>query len=108
VKTDRKDVCGIAQLLRRGWYRSVHAKSVSAQDTRALLGWCELTQGKLLNVELSIRGILRSYLQHRLGIAVHQRRLHQYIGRGRHPHLDGGLLPAGQPCNLADLSSLLD
>lgn len=33
VKTDRKDARGIAQLLRMGWYRPVHAKSSSAQDT---------------------------------------------------------------------------
>jgi hypothetical protein len=33
VKTDRKDARGIAQLLRMGWYRSVHAKSVASQDT---------------------------------------------------------------------------
>ena len=30
VKTDRKDARGIAQLLRMGWYRPVHAKSVKA------------------------------------------------------------------------------
>ncbi len=61
VKTDRKDARGIAQLLRMGWYRSVHAKSVASQDTRALLAGRKLLQGKLLDVELSIRGILRGY-----------------------------------------------
>lgn len=34
VKTDRKDARGIAQLLRMGWYRPVHAKSVASQDIR--------------------------------------------------------------------------
>jgi transposase len=61
VKTDRKDACGIAQLLRMGWYRPVHAKSVTCKDSRALLVGRKLLQGKLLDVELSIRGILRSY-----------------------------------------------
>ena len=61
VKTDRKDARGIAQLLRMGWYRSVHAKSPPAQDVRALLVGRKLLQGKLLDVELSIRGILRGY-----------------------------------------------
>ena len=61
VKTDRKDARGIAQLLRMGWYRPVHAKSSVAQDTRALLVGRKLLQGKLLDVELSIRGILRGY-----------------------------------------------
>lgn len=61
VKTDRKDARGIAQLLRMGWYRPVHAKSVTCKDTRALLVGRKLLQGKLLDVELSIRGILRGY-----------------------------------------------
>lgn len=61
VKTDRKDARGIAQLLRMGWYRPVHAKSVPCKDTRAILIGRKLLQGKLLDVELSIRGILRGY-----------------------------------------------
>ncbi len=61
VKTDRKDARGIAQLLRMGWYRPVYAKSADARDVRALLVGRKLLQGKLLDVELSIRGILRGY-----------------------------------------------
>lgn len=61
VKTDRKDARGIAQLLRMGWYRPVHAKSADAQAVRALLVGRKLLQAKLLDVELSIRGILRGY-----------------------------------------------
>jgi len=61
VKTDRKDARGIAQLLRMGWYRPVHAKSMPCKDSRALLVGRKLLQGKLLDVELSIRGILRGY-----------------------------------------------
>ena len=37
VKTDRKDARGIAELMRLGWFRPVHCKSMSAQETRALL-----------------------------------------------------------------------
>jgi transposase len=61
VKSDRKDARGIAQLLRMGWYRPVHCKSPSAQEVRALLVGRKLLQGKLLDVELSIRGILRGF-----------------------------------------------
>jgi transposase len=61
VKTDRKDARGIAQLLRMGWYRPVHAKSAGCQEVRALLVGRKLLQGKLLDVELSIRGILRGF-----------------------------------------------
>lgn len=35
VKTDRKDARGIAQLMRLGWFRSVHCKSLPAQELRA-------------------------------------------------------------------------
>jgi transposase len=61
VKTDRKDARGIAQLLRMGWYRPVHRKSPPAQEVRALLVGRKLLQGKLLDVELSVRGILRGF-----------------------------------------------
>jgi transposase len=61
VKTDRKDARGIAQLLRMGWYRSVHRKSPPAQEIRALLVGRKLLQAKLRDVELSIRGILRGF-----------------------------------------------
>ena len=37
VKTDRKDARGIAQMVRMGWYRPVHCKTLAAQETRAVL-----------------------------------------------------------------------
>ena len=61
VKTDRKDARGIAQLLRMGWFRPVHPKSVRSQEVRALLVARKLLQNKLKDVELSIRGILRGF-----------------------------------------------
>ena len=61
VKTDRHDARGIAQLLRSGWYRPVHAKSVSAQEMRSLLTARKLMQAKLLDVESGIRGLLRGF-----------------------------------------------
>ena len=47
AKTDRKDARGIAQLIRMGWFRPVHCKSVAAQETRSLLGARKLLQSKL-------------------------------------------------------------
>ena len=44
-----------------GWYRPVHAKSPVAQEVRALLVARKLLQTKLLDVEFSIRGILRGF-----------------------------------------------
>ena len=61
VKTDRRDARGIAQLLRFGWYRSVHAKSVGAQEVRSLLTARKLMQAKLLDLESGIRGMLRGF-----------------------------------------------
>ena len=61
VKTDRKDARGIAQLMRMGWFRPVHCKSVGSQEVRALLVARKLLLSKLLDVELSIRGILRGF-----------------------------------------------
>src|SRR5215813_13351433 len=61
VKTDRKDACGLAQLLRMGWFQPVHAKSIGSQEIRALLVARKQLLGRLLDVELSIRGILRGF-----------------------------------------------
>ena len=61
VKTDRKDARGIAQLLRMRWYQSVHAKSASSQEIRALLTGRRLLLDKLRDVELSLRGVLRGF-----------------------------------------------
>ena len=37
VKTDRNDARGIAQLIRLGWFKSVHVKTLNARETRATL-----------------------------------------------------------------------
>ena len=61
VKTDRKDARGIAQLMRLGWFRPVHCKSAPAQETRALLTARKLLQTKRIDVEMSLRGVLRGF-----------------------------------------------
>ena len=61
VKTDRKDARGIAQLMRLGWFRPVHCKSLPAQEVRALLTTRKLLQSKRHDLEMSIRGILRGF-----------------------------------------------
>jgi transposase len=85
VKSDRKDARGIAQLLRMGWYRPVHRKSPPAQEVRALLVGRKLLQGKLLDVELSVRGILRGF-----GLKLGEVSKGQFASRVRE-------LVAGQP-----------
>ena len=61
VKTDRRDAEGIARLLRMGWFRPVHCKSVSAQEMRALLAARRAIQKAAIDVELSLRGVLRNF-----------------------------------------------
>jgi len=61
VKSDRNDARGIAQLMRLGWFRPVHCKSLAAQEMRALLTARKLVQSKLLDVQMSLRGLLRGF-----------------------------------------------
>ena len=61
VKTDRTDARGIAQLMRLGWFRPVHCKSLPAQEVRALLTTRKLLQAKRHDVEMSLRGVLRGF-----------------------------------------------
>jgi transposase len=61
VKIDRKDARGIAQLMRLGWFRLVHCKSLPAQEVRALLTARKLLRTKNHDVEMSLRGVLRGF-----------------------------------------------
>src|SRR6201987_5243932 len=61
VKSDRNDARNIAQLMRLGWFRPVHCKSMTAQEIRAMLTARKLVQSKLQDIENSLRGILRGF-----------------------------------------------
>jgi len=61
IKTDRRDAEGIARLLHMGWFRSVHCKSISAQEMRALLSSRKAILQAIVGLELSIRGVLRNF-----------------------------------------------
>ena len=88
VKSDRNDARGIAQLMRLGWFRPVHCKSMAAQETRAVLTARKLVQSKLKDVENSLRGILRGF-----GLKVGPTTERRFAGRIRalvagHPSLE--------------------
>jgi transposase len=88
VKTDRNDARGIAQLMRLGWFRPVHCKSIAAQETRAILTARKLLQSKLRDVENSLRGVLRGF-----GLKVGKTNERTFAGRIRelvagHPGLE--------------------
>jgi transposase len=97
VKTDRKDARGIAELVRLGWFRPVHCKSMAAQETRVVLTSRKLMQAKLHDVEMHLRGILRGF-----GLKVGKTTPRTFEARIRelvagHPTLTAvaeGLLPA--------------
>src|SRR5215472_13931021 len=61
VASDPEDLIGLAQLIRMRWFRPVHAKSMGSQEVRALLVARKQLLGRLIDVELSIRGILRGF-----------------------------------------------
>ena len=61
MKTDRNDARGMAQMIRMGWFRPVHAKTAPAQEIRALLVARKQLQARLNDLELCLRGILRGF-----------------------------------------------
>ena len=61
IKTDRRDAEGIAHLLQLGWFSAVHCKSVTAQETRAVLTGRSALKKALTAMELCVRGILRNF-----------------------------------------------
>ena len=78
VKSDRNDARGIAQLMRLGWFRPVHCKSLAAQELRAMLTARKLIQSKLRDVENHLRGILRGF-----GLKVGHTTARSFAGRIR-------------------------
>lgn len=61
VKSDRHDARGIAQLVRLGWFKRVHVKSLDAQETRALLTTRTFLVEKVTATENSLRAALRNF-----------------------------------------------
>jgi transposase len=51
----------MAQLMQMGSFRPVHVKTLPAQEVRALLTGRKLLLGKLRDIELGIRGLLRGF-----------------------------------------------
>ena len=58
-KTDQNDAEGLAQIVRTGWYRSVHVKSFDSHRARALLGARTQLVGMTTRLSNHIRGYSR-------------------------------------------------
>ena len=61
AKTDRNDARGMADLLRMGWFRAVHLKSLDAREQRTLLSARRTLINRLKDIENSVRGLLRGF-----------------------------------------------
>ena len=61
IKTDRKDARGMAHLLRTGWFRPVHVKTMDAREQRAMLSARATLVARLKDIENSVRGLLRGF-----------------------------------------------
>jgi transposase len=60
-KTDQNDAEGLAQIMRTGWYRSVHVKSLDAHRTRALLGARAQLVSMTTRLSNHVRGVLKTF-----------------------------------------------
>ena len=60
-KTDRNDARGIAQMMRTGWFRPVHIKSIASQELRLLLVARRALIGRRRDIENVIRGTLKVF-----------------------------------------------
>src|ERR1700693_191922 len=58
-KTDRNDARGLAQILRTGWYRTVHVKGAQSHQVRALLSSRKAILTKCIDLENELRGLLK-------------------------------------------------
>ena len=60
-KTDRNDARGIAQIIRTGWYREVHVKSIESHYVRTLLAARKALLRKCIDLENEVRGLLKVF-----------------------------------------------
>jgi transposase len=60
-KTDKNGARGLAHLMRSGWYRPVHVKSVESHKLRLLLGHRRTLKRKLRDIENEIRHALKVF-----------------------------------------------
>ena len=85
VKTDRNDAQGLAQIVRTGWFKSVHLKSAASQRLRTLTAARKAAVRSLTANEQVIRGLLRP-LGLKIGAVTRVRfedRVRQLVGSDR-------------------------
>lgn len=60
-KSDRSDARGLAEMLRMGWYREVHTKSVTSHERRTMLGVRHQLVTMRAELDAQIRGVLKTF-----------------------------------------------
>lgn len=60
-KTDKNDARGLAHIMRTGWYRVSHVKSLQNQKLRVLINTRKTLVSKRLELDNQIRGTLKSF-----------------------------------------------
>jgi transposase len=61
TKSDRSDARGLADMLRTGWYREVHAKSFTSHERRTMLGARHQLVTMRAELDAQIRGMLKTF-----------------------------------------------
>lgn len=87
-KTDKHDARGIAQLLRCGWYRPVHVKSMASHHIRMLLASRKAVLSKCIDLENDIRGLFKVFgikLPPKLGHGAFDAQVRGHHRSGRDP-----------------------
>lgn len=96
-KTDRNDARGLVQMMRLGWYRTVHVKNIDMQKMRTLLASRKLVKRKLIDIENHIRGALRA-----CGLLVGA------VARGAYEARVRALLERSDPILIMTIEAMLD
>jgi transposase len=103
-KTDKNDARGLAQLVRSGWFKPVHAKSREANRMKLLLAHRRTLKRKLLDIENEVRQSLKMFgymVGPRVQRATFQSRIRALV-------CDDPLLSGATDCMLRCWSALWD
>ncbi|MEM9670779.1 MAG: IS110 family transposase [Pseudomonadota bacterium] len=77
-KTDKTDARGIANILRAGWYQSIHIKSRESHDIKTLLAARKAILTKCIDLEQEIRGLFKAF-GIRLPSSIRKRRFDETV-----------------------------
>jgi transposase len=103
-KTAKNDARGLAQLVRSGWFKPVHAKSREANRMKLLLAHRRTLKRKLLDIENEVRQSLKMFgyvVGPRVQRATFQSRIRALV-------CDDPLLSGATDCMLRCWSALWD